>query len=193
VVDGDNRLLGIVSEADLMRRAELGTDKHRSWWLELLTSDETRAGEFVKTHAAHVRDVMTQNVVTATENASFGDIADLLERHGIKRVPIVCGYVVVGIVSRSSLLQAFATATVSTPPNAATLDDRTIRERVMAYLLSQPWGRPWLLTVTVSQGVVGLWGPVNSEDQRRAIRVAAETTPGMKAVKDKLYKDDLFA
>ena len=93
VVNKDGELVGIISEGDLMRRPELDTDYRRSWWLELFSdtdkSNETIASEYVKTHGRRVRDVMTREVITAKPGTSLREIADLLERNRIKRVPIV--------------------------------------------------------------------------------------------------------
>jgi CBS domain-containing protein len=184
VVDADGRLAGMVSEGDLMRRAEIGTEKRRSWWLDILSYPEAQARDFVRAHAVKVADIMSKRVVTASENTSLGEIATLLERNGIKRVPIMREEKVVGIVSRANLLRAFA----STPrrETATAADDQTIRERVVDQMRALPWGN-WLLNVTV-QAVVELWGPINSDEQRQALRVAAEATQGVKAVKDNLYR-----
>lgn len=185
VVDAGGNLAGIVSEGDLIRRVEIGTQKHRSWWLELFTSRERLADEFTKAHALKVADVMTRNVVSAGEDASLADIAALLERHGIKRVPIVRDGMVVGIVSRANLLRALA----SVPAHkAVAVDDATLRERVMEQIRSVPGGMPWLLSVLVQDGIIDLWGPIQSEEQRKAIRVAAEATPGVRGVHDNLYR-----
>lgn len=186
VVSEDGHLLGIVSEGDLVRRAEIGTERRRSWWLELLTAPEARAQDFVKAHALKVADVMTMRVVTATEDASLAAIATLLEKNGIKRVPIVRGDKVVGIVSRRNILQAFADTASSR--NSVSRSDKALEETIIAQIRSLPWGKPWLLTVTVVDGVAELWGPVDSEQERQAMRVAAEATPGVKAVKDNLYR-----
>jgi CBS-domain-containing membrane protein len=187
VLDKDRRLVGVVSEGDLMRRAEIGTEPQRSWWLELFAGERAKAEEFVRAHAVKVADVMTTKVVTATEDTPLSTIAALLERHRIKRVPILRDGSVVGIVSRANLLQAFA----GTPPAEdarPASDDQALRERVVAQIRSQPWGMPWLMTVTVRDGVVELWGPVNSEEQKRTIRVAAEATPGVRRVEDNLLR-----
>lgn len=186
VVAADGRLVGIVSEGDLVRRAEIGTERRRSWWLELLTAPETRAQEFIKAHAVKVADVMTKQVVTATEDASLAAIATLLERNGIKRVPIVRGDKVVGIVSRRNLLQAFVDA--ASARSFVSRSDETIRNAIIDQIRALPWGKPWLLTVTVADGVVALWGPVDSEQERQVMRVAVEATPGVMAVKDNLYR-----
>ena len=185
VVGPDGRLAGMVSEGDLIRRAEIGTEKRRSWWLELLSFPEAQARDFVRAHAVKVADVMTKNVVTAGESASLNEIVTLLERHGIKRVPIVRDGKVVGIVSRANLLRAFASTAQATD---GTADDQTIREHVVDQIRALPWGMPWLVNVTVQDGVVELWGPIHSDEQRQALRVAAEATQGVKAVKDNLYR-----
>lgn len=184
VVDRDGRLVGIVSEGDLMRRAETGTERRRSWWLELLAGSETLAGEYVKSHANRVADVMTRKVVTAAPDAELGEIANLLERNGIKRVPIVDGGKVVGIVSRANLVQALAAGKEGIAI-AGRPDDARIRERILARLKAEPW-RPFMLNVVVHDGEVDLWGMVDSLEQKRAARVAAEGVPGVTAVKDNL-------
>jgi len=104
VVDDGGRVIGIVSEGDLMRRAESDTEHHRSWWLQLLQDPEDRASEYLKTHGLKARDVMTRNPVTVSEDTSLDEIATLLERNGIKRVPVLRNGKLVGIVSRADLL-----------------------------------------------------------------------------------------
>jgi len=187
VLDAAGRLAGMISEGDLMRRSEIGTEKRRSWWLHLLASPEFEARDFVKSHAVRVADVMTRDVVTATEETSLEQVASLLEKHGVKRVPIVRDGTVVGLVSRANLLQAFASE-VARPSVEIGASDRTIRERIVDRIRSLPWGMPWLVTVTVQDGVVELWGPIGSDEERQALRVAAESTPGIKEVRENLYR-----
>jgi len=187
VLDAEGRLVGMLSEGDLMRRSEIGTERRQSWWLKLLSLPEIEARDFVKAHAVKVADVMTRQVVTATESHTLGELASLLEKHGIKRVPIVQDKRVIGIVSRANLLQAFARASAE-PDRETTGDDQATRERIVEQIRALPWGMPWLLTVTVQDGVAELWGPVHSEEQRQALRVAAECVPGVKAVKENLYR-----
>jgi CBS domain-containing protein len=185
VVDEDGKLLGIVSEGDLMRRPEAGTERRRSWWLDFFTSNETLAAEFAKSHARRASDVMTRSVVTAKPDTSLSEIADLLEKNGIKRVPIVKRGKLVGIVSRANLLQALASAR-KTPAKKAVTDDAAIREKVMGELDAQPWARSSLINVIVHQGTVELWGMVDSQTTKNAVRVAAEATPGVRAVNNNL-------
>lgn len=186
VINDEGRLVGIVSEGDLMRRAEIGTARRRSWWLECLVAPETRAEEFVKAHAVKVADVMTKHVVTATEETSLRDLATILEKNGIKRLPIMRGEKVVGIVSRRNILQAFAQTAAGREKVTAT--DTAIRDAIMEQIRRLPWGEPWLVSVSVTDGVVELWGPVNSEEEQQALRVAAEATPGVKAVKVNFHR-----
>jgi CBS domain-containing protein len=183
VIDDDGRLLGIVSEGDLMRRAEAGTGRHRSWWLAMLTRTEVLAADYVREHARKITDVMTRNVVTATPDTSLQDIATLLEKNGIKRVPIVEGGKVVGIVSRANLLQALASARKQADVDA---DDSAIRESIVNRLKSESWTTPSLMNVIVRDGTAELWGIVSSQAEKRAVRVAAEATPGVRAVNDNL-------
>jgi signal-transduction protein with cAMP-binding, CBS, and nucleotidyltransferase domain len=168
-----------------MRRPEAGTERRRSWWLDLFTSNETLADEFAKSHARQVSDVMTRPAITAKPDTPLSEIADLLEKNGIKRVPVVKRGKLVGIVSRANLLQALASARKTTSKKAVT-DDAAIREKVIAELDAQPWARSSIINVIVQQGTVDLWGMVESQATKKAVRVAAEAIPGVRAVNDKL-------
>jgi CBS domain-containing protein len=185
VVGADGELLGIVSEGDLMRRAEAGTGKRRSWWLAMLTRKEVFAADYVKEHSRKVTDVMSHGVVTATPETPLDQIAELLEKNGIKRVPIVAGGKVVGIVSRANLLHALASLRKDAAPGAAP-SDAAIRRSVISRINAEPWTRPSLINVVVKDGVVDLWGIVDSNEERKAIRVAAEIAPGVRTVNDNL-------
>jgi CBS domain-containing protein len=185
VVDADGQVIGIISEGDLVRRTEIGTgERRRSWWLEIFTSTRELASEYVKERAQAVKDIMSQPVVSVREDTSLSDIADLLERHRIKRVPVLRDDKLVGIVSRSNLMRALASVA---PDKLATApSDREIREAVLRELSGRRWTLP-RHNVIVHDGVVHLWGIVRSDDERSAIRVAAEGVPGVKGVRDHLY------
>jgi CBS domain-containing protein len=183
VVDADGTVLGVVSEGDLVRRREIGTAKRYSWWLDLISDPATRAQEYIKSHAAAARDLMTAPAITVTEAATISEIADVLERNHIKRVPVVRGNKIVGIVSRANIVQLLAAAKRLEVPVGAS--DLTIRKRVQETLDKQPWSGVRTTNVTVSNGVVELWGVVSSEAERTASRVAAENTAGVKRVEDK--------
>lgn len=185
VVDDQGKLVGIVSEGDLMRRTEIGTGERRSWWLRLLAREEALAADFVKANARKVKDVMTRDVIVAEPRTPLDEIVALLENNSIKRVPIVSNGQIVGIVSRANLVQAFAALYkelhLETAPN-----DATIREKLMQRLSKEPWAHTSRLNAIVNDGVVDLYGMVKSEIEKNAVRVAAESTPGVRAVNDNL-------
>jgi CBS domain-containing protein len=183
VVNDQGKLVGIVSEGDLLHRAEAGTERRRPPWLRLFTGNDTLAVEYARAHARKVADVMTRNVITVTPETPLHEIASLLEKNAIKRVPVVRDGEIVGLVSRANLLQAVATARKELE---IPLSDTTIRNQLLAHLRAQPWAHTLLLNVTVNGGVVDLWGIANSETERKAIRVAAESAPGVRAVNDNL-------
>lgn len=182
IIDITARLVGIVSEGDLIRRVENDTDRQGSSGHEPSTSTDTLAKEFVKSHARRVSDVMTRDVITATPETPLREIANLMEKHGIKRVPIVQNKLVVGIVSRANLLQALASAADDHETGET---DRVLRQRIVDGIKQQPWAnRPF--NVIVRDRHADLWGFVFSKDEKAAIRVAAEATPGIESVTDNL-------
>lgn len=185
VVDDAGKLVGIISEGDLMHRSETGTERRYRWWIRLMGGDASLPGDYIKTHGRKAADVMTKNVITASPETPLDEVAILLERNSIKRVPIVRGGLLVGIVTRANLVQALATVPkrLEIP-----LSDSKIRDKLLSHLKQQPWADTHLLNVTVSDGVVSLWGITSSETERQAIRVAAEATPGVKAVNDHLAR-----
>ena len=183
VVDKDNRVIGMVSEGDLLHRAETGTERRRSWWLEMMASTNKLAEDYIKSHSGKVKDVMTRNVLSVAETTPVGDIALLLETNRIKRVPVVRDGKLVGIVSRANLVQALA-MTIDEPPSGAAADDRDIREKLLAELKAQRWAEVSPANVTVKDGVVHLWSSYLSEQEKRALVVAAENTPGVRRVDD---------
>jgi CBS domain-containing protein len=184
VVDGNGRLLGIVSEGDLVRRVETGTDARRSWWLDLLTETSERAATYAKTRGKKAEDVMTPHVITATETTALRDIAGLMERNRIKRIPILREGRIVGIVSRANLIQGLASH--GDLERAPSRTDEAIRESVLRELNAQNWTSMLTKNIVVTDGIVHLWGFVRSEEERRAIKVAAENAPGAKGVRDHL-------
>jgi CBS domain-containing protein len=185
VVDASGRLVGIVSEGDLVRRAETATVGRPAWWLELLTDQGALARDYVKTHGRRARDVLTRDVLTVGVDTPLEDVARLLERRRIKRVPVVRDGHVVGIVSRADLVRTLAVRPPQPPP-AEVADDRAIRERVLATLRAQPWWLGTYRNVVVVDGVVHLWGLARSQAERDAVRVAVETVPGVRGVEDHL-------
>jgi CBS domain-containing protein len=189
VVDADNRLVGIVSEGDLLHRVETGTERRtqrrrRSWWLDTIGSDEELARDYIKSHGRTAKDVMTREVVTADETTDLADIATLLETKRIKRVPIVGDGKLVGIVSRANLVRALAAAGSRLSADTAT-DDRTIREKLLRELQGQPWVHTWAADIIVRDGVVHIWvSDDRPPEEREALRIAAENIPGVRGVEE---------
>lgn len=183
VLDDKGKLVGIVSEGDLLHRVEAGTERHRSWWLRALIDSDTLAAEYVKSHGRKVSDVMTRDVITASPEMPLHEVASLMEKNAIRRLPILENGQVVGIVSRANLLQAVASARqlLDTAPS-----DKAIRDSILSSLKKEEWAHTGLLNVTVFNGIVDLWGLAESKAERKAIRVAAESTPGVNAVHDNL-------
>jgi CBS domain-containing protein len=182
VVDDEEKLVGIVSEGDLMRRTEIGTDERESWWLALLADPEDEALEYVRTHGSRARDVMTRSVITVGEDATLREVAAVLEHNRIKRVPVVRDGKLVGIVSRANLLQGILTAKGDhTAPG-----DDAIRATILKRLREDAGVRGGLLNVTVSDGIVHLWGGIRSQAEREAVHVVADNVRGVKGIEDHL-------
>jgi CBS domain-containing protein len=181
----DGQVVGLVSEADLLHRHEIGTDRTApadSGWKRWFTADRS-AAEYTKSHAGRARDVMTREVVSIAADARVEKIVALFETRGIKRVPVLRKERLVGIVSRADLIRALATK--RRPMKTARAgNDATIRLRLLAELRRQPWWRSHPDNVLVSDGVVHYWGVIDTEDQRDAARVAAENVPGVRGVED---------
>lgn len=188
IVDDEGHLVGIVSEGDLIHRVEAGTERRRSWWLEAFADDGTLAAAYVKTHGRTAADVMHKDPVSAGPDTPLHEIAALMEKHGVKRIPILEKDRLVGIVSRSNLIQAVARTNMGLE---IPLSDSAIRDKVMERLRQQPWTQTWRLNVTVDDGVVSLWGIANADGERHALRVVAETTPGVRAVNDHLMREPM--
>jgi len=184
VVNGRGDLVGVVTEGDCLRRAEIGAERRRPRWLEFLIDPARLAGEYVHAHGRSVAEVMTSDVVAVTEDASLEKIVDLMETRRIKRVPVLRGRRVVGIVSRANLLHTLAGLAPSAP--AASNDDTAIRDQVLSELDKQSWAPRHLIDVTVKDGIVDLWGVVLAANQRQAAVVAAENVPGVKTARSHL-------
>ena len=187
IVARDGKLVGLVSEGDLIRRSELGSRDYTSWWLSAIGGKIVLAEEFVRSHGMRAADVMTRDVVTIDEDTPVGKIAETLEKNKIKRVPVMAGDMLVGIVSRANLLQALA-ASHERLHHAPSVDDRTLRKQVLGLLQGEDWSDLPHLNVVVQDGIVHFWGRVNSEEARQALRVAAEGVAGVKGVADHTHK-----
>jgi CBS domain-containing protein len=183
VLSDRGELVGIVSEGDLMRRAEAGTEHPRSWWLAALSNPETLAQTYAKEHARQISDVMTREVITVEPDTPLSEIANLMESKGIKRVVVLENGKVSGIVSRANLLRALASAKAKSA--MVNPDDAAIRDDILRRIGAEAW-KPERLNVIVHDGTVELWGFADSPSQKKAARIAAEATPGVRAVNDNI-------
>jgi CBS domain-containing protein len=183
VVNDDGSLAGIVSESDFLRRIEIGTERKRSPVLRFFTGAGELAAEFVHQRGRKVEDVMTHHPITVDEQTPLSELVELMETHGIRRLPVMRGKVLVGIVTRSNLLQAVASLAREIPDPTA--DDDHIRGRVTDTLENNEWC-PMGLSVIVRDGIVHLSGIITEERSRQAAIVAAENVAGVKRVHDHL-------
>ncbi|MDP6704965.1 MAG: CBS domain-containing protein [Alphaproteobacteria bacterium] len=190
VVEADGTLLGIVSEGDLVRRPEIAGERRPSWWLAMISDPGDRAADYVKTHAQHAAEIMTKNVATVNEDTSVAEIAQLLESRRIKRVPVLSDGKLVGIVARADLLRALAVRPPAPAPERQ--DDRAIQEQLQKVLEEQRWESS-LLNVVVEDGVVHLWGMVERNETREALKIAAENITGVKSVEVHFTKPPTWA
>jgi CBS-domain-containing membrane protein len=183
VVDTAGKLVGIVSEGDFIRRSEIGTQKKRGRWLKFLLGAGEAATEYVHEHGKKISEVMTRDPITITEDTPLDEIVTSMETNGVKRLPVMNGTKLVGIVSRANLLQAVAGLARDIPDPTA--DDDHIRSRVMAAVDKNDWS-PFGLNVIVRDGIVHLSGVITEERSRQAAIVAAENVAGVKKVHDHL-------
>ncbi len=184
VVDDTDRLVGVISEGDLLRRVETGTERKRSWWLDMMVSSEERSRDFLKSHAVHVRDVMTQKVISVEEDTPASEIAGILEENRIKRVPVVREGRLVGIVSRADIIRALAVQHI--PIASRPEGDLALRQTVLEVIGKSEVTPGSYVNVLVKDGVVHLWGLANSPEQKTALRVAVEEIPEVASIENHL-------
>ncbi|GAB1716805.1 MAG: putative signal-transduction protein with CBS domains [Nitrobacter sp.] len=183
VINTTGKLVGIVSEGDFIRRAEIGTQRRRARWLKFLLGAGRDASDFVHEQGRKVGEIMTPNPCTVSEETSLEDIVTTMEKNGIKRLPVMRGDRIVGIVTRANLLQAVAGLAREVPDPTA--DDDHIRDRIIASIERNDWC-PFGLGVIVHGGIVHLSGIITDERTRQAAVVAAENVTGVKDVHDHL-------
>ncbi len=186
VVDAKGTLVGVVTEGDLLRRDEIGTERHRPWWLRVLVSPGRQALDFTRTHGRKVSDVMTPEVICVSSATPLEEVVETMEKQRIKRVAVTESGHMVGVVARSDLLRALLSREREAKPPQAQEDDRTIRTNILAALEAASWAPMTTLNVTVASGVVDVWGTITNPDERRAICVIAENVSGVKEVHDHL-------
>jgi len=190
VLDDAGTLIGIVSESDFLRRSEIGTGRKRPAWLQFLIGPGRAATDFVHERGRKVEDVMTENPITVDEETSLEELVRLMEKNGIKRLPVMSGNTLKGIVTRSNLLQAVASMAHEIPDPTA--DDDHIRDRITRAVNATDW-RPIGFEVTVRKGVVHLHGIITTDKARQATIVAAQNTTGVKEVHDHLCFVDTYS
>lgn len=183
ILDNPGKLIGLVSEGDLMRHTEIGGERPTRWWLSAFRGAVSMAEAFVKTHGLKASEIMSRNVITAREDTPIWEIADTLEKNHIKRLPVIRKDRLVGIVSRANLLQAI-TAQRDQGLETPSKDDRAIRDELVAQLKAKHWLNTRHLNIVAQDGVVHLWGLVNADSQRDALKVAAGNISGVKEVVD---------
>ncbi len=183
VLDEQGKLVGIVTEGDLLRRAEIGTDGARAGWLKSLLMPSSVAADYVQTHARHVSGVMTHNPVFVTPDTGIDEAAQLMFRKHIKRLPVLDNGKLLGIISRSDLMRILARKLINTPAESS---DESIANYIKAEISHANWAPKSGLRVVVKGHVVELNGTVFSDEERQAVICIAENAPGVKEVKDNL-------
>jgi CBS domain-containing protein len=184
VVSGEGRVLGIVSQTDLGHRSETNTEKRRKWWLEIFADSDAKAREFVKSHGIAARDVMTRFIVSVSKDAPLSEVAEILDTHRIRQVPVIQDGKLVGMISRTDLVRKLAEATITAAPTRP--DNGALQQAIWARIKNESWLQVALVNIAVRDGVVELWGAVGSDDQRRALRVLVEGVEGVQKVEDKV-------
>ena len=179
VENPEGRVVGIVSEADLMHRVEIGPQKSKRWWLTM--SQAELADAYLKTHGLRARDVMHEGVHSILPGTDLMEVVAIMEKKGVKRLLVIEGGRLKGIVTRANILRGLLAGREAA---AATQDDRAIRAAILDELKSQPWTAITGNNIMVADGVVSFWGDVASDKERDALKAAAESTPGVKRVED---------
>jgi CBS domain-containing protein len=183
VFNAQNQLVGLLSEGDLLRRAELGTARKRASWLDFLLSGGSQAETYAQTHGRKVGEIMTKDVRTISEDAEISEAVDMMLDHSIKRLPVLRGEDVVGIVSRSDILKALL---ASLPKANAPQSDADIKSAILAQLDKLNWAPRASVGVEVQKGVVTLTGAITDERMREGLKVIAENTPGVTETRDQM-------
>jgi len=184
VIDDSGRVAGIITEADLLRRRETGTRYRRPRWIEFIVGPGKLAEEYVHVSGRRVDEVMTREVRTIHEDAPLEDVVGIMERHRVRRVPVVRGDAVVGIVTRADLVHAVMSE--ANRSRSGSMEDAAIRERLLSHLSAEKWPPSESIDIDVVDGIVTLSGVLVDERQRAALCVAAENIPGVRKVEDRL-------
>ena len=184
VVGEDGRVIGIVSETDLMHRAETGTERKRKWWIALFLDKDMRARDYVKSHGLEAGDIMSRYVISVADNAKLSEVADILDTNNLKRAPVLKAGKLVGIITRGDLVRALANADANRTTPAG--DSATMQKTLLERIVKQTWVNPTYLNVLVGDQSVELWGFIGSEDQRKALLILVREVAGERRVDDHL-------
>lgn len=193
VTDDAGRLVGIVSEGDFLHRTELGTARRRPRWIEFLLGPGEIAESYVFSHGRKVHDVMTRDVASVGETAALTEIVEVMEKHKVKRLPVVSGDRLIGIITRSDLLRALSAAVSEEDAEQPAGSDQAILDALTAELNRQGFVSPKCLDIVVDKGVVTLNGEIFDDRQRQALIVASENVPGVARVIDRLVWIEPFS
>jgi CBS domain-containing protein len=184
VIDDKGKLVGVVTEGDFLRRPEIDAERRRPGWREALLGPSEAAKSYVHSHGVKVKDVMTQNPVSVAEDIPLDRVVQLMESRNVKRLPVVRGAKVVGIISRANLMRALVS--IHRAIDRAAKDDAKIRARILDDIARQSWGAGVIIDVVVRDGVADLWGTIYEPEQARALGALVESTPGITRVRDYL-------
>jgi CBS domain-containing protein len=184
VVDDDGRMIGIVSETDLLHRAQLGTERKRKWWISLFIDPDMRARDFIKGHGDVAADVMSRFIVSTHEDATLSEVADLLDANDLKRLPVLRAGKLVGMITRGDLVRVIARSDVAS--TTSTGDSAQLQKALNKRIAEQRWADPGHLNVIATDEAVELWGFVASEDQRRALLILVREMAGKRSIEDHL-------
>jgi CBS domain-containing protein len=184
VVSSDGRPVGMLTASDLMHRVETGTEKRSSWFTSFFSNPDDMARQYAKAHGLKAHEVMSRHVISVRDDADLSEVADVLDRNRLKRVPVVRDGSLVGIVSRSDLVRVLSEASVGQP--IAPSDDAAVQNAIWQAIRKQTWLNSGYVNITVKDGVVEAWGMVGSQEQRNALMVLVEEAAGAARVEDHL-------
>lgn len=182
VVAADGHVIGMLTASDLLHRKETGAERRPSWFSSFFARPDELARQYAKDHGRKAHEVMSQHIISVVEDASLSEVADVLDRNGIKRVPVIRDGVLVGIISRSDLVRVLSQARLNeTAPRS---DDAALQRSLLEQIRKQPWLNSGFVNITAKDGTVDVWGTVNSAEQHRALLVLVKEVAGSAAVAD---------
>jgi CBS domain-containing protein len=182
VVSEEGSVIGIVSQTDLGHRSETDTEKRRKWWLEAFADSDSKARDYIKSHGSVANDIMTRFVVSVSKDAKLSEVAEILDTHRIRQVPVMDDGKLVGMISRADLVRKLAEATIT--PSAAKPENGVLQKAIWQRIKTEGWVHSALVNIVVKDGVVELWGAVASDEQRRALHLLVEGVDGVQRVED---------